>query len=302
MNTSGRFVSSMRMLLALTAGAAFLVHFLSRPPAAFAQKRELTQLQRDMALLQDSMRQLDRQNSERLAGLEALLKQNLEKQDKLNAALVVIERNISKQGDSLIGPMNSTAAKVDALADRFDRLRSVSEETNAMAERLQQEVDDIKTHLTTLPPPAFEEGEEGGVSDGGAVGASEAIYEGGMSDYLRGNLEVARSQFRDYLDLYPEHSRAAEAQYFIGQTYYAAGNYDEAAKSFDLVLEKYPDGDLVLADAHYKKGMALKNLNRGDDAVKEFQAVLERFPYSSIAPNAEAQLAELAEAKPSPLR
>ncbi len=292
----------MRTLLTLAAGAVFLVHFLGRPPTASAQKRELTQLQRDMALLQDAMRQFDRQNSERMAGLEALLKQDLEKQDKLNAALAVIERNISKQGDSLIRPMNSTAAKVDALADRFDRLRSASEETNAMIERLQQEVDDIKTHLTTLPPPAFEEGEGDGVSDGGTVSASEAIYEGGMSDYLRGNFELARNQFRDYLDLYPKHSRAAEAQYFIGQTYYADGNYDEAAKSFDLVLEKYPAGELVLADAHYKKGMALKNLNRGGDAAKEFQAVLKRFPNSSIAPNATAQIEALAETKPSPLR
>ncbi len=298
MNIPKKLVASMRTLLMPAAGLLLLV----QPPPVSAQSRALVQLQRDMALLQDSMQQLDRQNSARLAGLEALLKQNLEKQDKLNAALVVIERNISKQGDSLIGPMNSTAAKVDALADRFDRLRSAAEETNAMVERLRQEVDDIKTHLTTLPPPAFEEGEEGAVSDGSPVNASEAIYQGGMSAYLRGNLELARNQFRDYLDLYPEHSRAAAAQYFIGQTYYADGNYDEAAKNFDLVLEKYSAGELVMADAHYKKGMALLNLSRGDDAAKEFQAVLKRFPNSSIASNAEAQLAAMAEAKPSPLR
>lgn len=298
MNVPRRVAAGLWALLMPAAGVVSLV----QPPPACAQKRELVQLQRDMALLQDAMQQLDRKSSERLAGLEALLKQNLEKQDKLNAALVVIERNMSKQGDSLIGPTNSTAAKVDALADRFDRLRSAAEETNAMVERLRQEVGDIKTHLTTLPPPAFEEGEEGAASEGSPVSASEAIYQGGMSDYLRGNLELARNQFRDYLDLYPQHSRAAEAQYFIGQTYYADGDYEEAAKNFDLVLEKYPAGELVMADAHYKKGMALKNLNRGDAAAKEFQAVLKRFPNSSIAPNAQAQIDALAEAKPSPLR
>ncbi len=297
MNILQKFVSRSRTLLALVAG----VIFLFQVPPASAQKRELVQLQRDMALLQDAMQQLDRQNSARLAGLEALLKQNLEKQDKLHAALAVIERNISKQGDSLIGPMNSTAAKVDALADRFDRLRSVVEETNAMIERLQQEVGDIKTHLTTLPPPAFKEGEEGALSEGSAVSASEAIYAGGMSAYLRGNLEIARNQFRDYLDLYPEHSKAADAQYFIGQTYYAGGDYDEAAKNFDLAT-KYQAGELLLADAHFKKGMALLALNRSDDAAEEFQTVLERFPASSIAENAQAQLKALAEEKPSPLR
>lgn len=299
MNTPRRAFAGLRMLLFFAAGAVLLV----QPPPASAQKRELVQLQRDMALLQDAMQQLDRKNSERLAGIEALLKQNLEKQDKLNAALVVIERNMSKQGDSLIGPTNSTAAKVNALADRFDRLRAAAEETNAMVDRLRQEVGDIKTHLTTLPPPAFEEGEEGGAAPRvNPVSASEAIYQGGMSDYLRGNLELARNQFRDYLDLYPLHSRAAEAQYFIGQTYYADGDYEQAVTNFDLVLEKYPAGELVMADAHYKKGMALRNLNRSGDAVKEFEAVLKRFPNSSIAPNAQAQIEALAEAKPSPLR
>ena len=302
MNIPGRFVLSLRTLLALAAAAIFLA---VSTPTATAQKKELIQLQRDMALLQDSMRQLDRQNAERYAGLEALLKQNLEKQDKLNAALVVIERNVSKQGDSLIGPMNSTSAKVDSLADQFVGLRTAVEETNAMLARIQQEVDDIKTHLTTLPPPSFDEGEEGAggaVTDGGSVSASEAIYEGGMSDYLRNNLEIARDQFRDYIALYPKHSKAAEAQYFIGQTYYSDAKYEEAAENFDLVVKKYPAGELVLADALYKKGMALMNLSRGDQAAIAFQAVLDRFPNSSIAPNAQAQLDNLGQSKPSPTR
>jgi tol-pal system protein YbgF len=299
MNTPGRFVLSLRTLLVLAAAAIFLA---VSTPTASAQKKELIQLQRDMALLQDSMRQLDRQNAERYAGLEALLKQNLEKQDKLNAALVVIERNVSKQGDSLIGPMNSTSAKVDSLADQFVGLRTAVEETNAMLARIQQEVDDIKTHLTTLPPPSFDEGEEGAVTDGGSVSASEAIYEGGMSDYHRNNLEIARDQFRDYIALYPKHSKAAEAQYYIGQTYYSDAKYEEAAENFDLVVKKYPAEELVLAGALYKKGMALMNLSRGDQAAIAFQAVLDRFPNSSIAPNAQAQLDNLGQSKPSPTR
>lgn len=291
-------------MVRIVAALAALVFVLGSAPRATAQKKEMVQLQRDMAILQDAMRQLDRKNSERLAGLEALLKQNLEKQDKINAGLAVIERNISAQGDSLIGPMNTTSAKVDSLADQFVGLRTAVEETNAMLTRLQQEVDDIKTHLTTLPPPSFGEGEEGegsGAIDGGGLSAGDAIFEGGMSDYLRGNLEIARDQFKDYLALYPEHSRAPDAQYFLAQTFYAEANYSDAARAFDLVLEKYPVV-AVSSEAQYKKGLSLLNQGQKDAAAREFQAVLDRFPNSSIAPNAAAELARIQGGKPSPGR
>ena len=300
MDAPRRFDLRLQLLAAAAAASLFFA-----PPPATAQKKELIQLQRDMALLQDQMRQFDSKNSQRFAGLEALLKQNLEKQDKLNAGLAVIERNVSKQGDSLIGPMNSTSAKVDALADQFTGLRTAVEETNAMLARLEQEVDDVKTHLTTLPPPSFDEGEEGenGATSpaGGGLSAGEAIFEGGMSDYLRGNLAIARDQFKDYLSLYPNHSKADDAQYFLAQTYYAEAAYAEAAKNFDLVLERYQVG-AVSAEAQYKKGMSLLRLNERTAAAKEFQAVLDRFPNSSIAPNAEAELESLRGAKPSPTR
>ena len=93
-------------------------------PAAHGQRKEFIQIQRDMALLQDTLRQNERASSERLAGLEALIKQSAEKQDKLSAGQAVIERNLAALDDALTEPQRSTTAKVDSLTEQFGALRA----------------------------------------------------------------------------------------------------------------------------------------------------------------------------------
>jgi TolA-binding protein len=266
-------------------------------PAA-AQKKEIIQLQRDMAILQDAIRQTDRNVTERIAALEALLKQNLDQAEKLNAALAVIERDVAKQSDAVVLPVTSTAAKVDTLSNQFSALRDTVDESNAMVTKLRQEVADIKTHLTTLPPPNLG---EGGESTGADAALGETYFTGAVSDYQRGNYEIARAGFTDFLQYAGNSPRAPEAQYYLGAIAYDAGNLDEAVRQFDLVLEKYPTG-LISADAQYKKAMALFRLDRKQEAKLEFQAVLDRFATSNVAPNAKAMLEEINETKPSPLQ
>ena len=88
----------------------------------------------------------------------------------------------------------------------------------------------------------------------------------------------------------------------MGAIAYNQENYEEAVKQFDLVLERYPVG-LISADALFKKAMALQKLDRMQEATNEFKAVIERFPNSSVAPNAQGMLDEIAGGgKPSPVR
>ena len=267
-------------------------------PVAHGQRKEFIQIQRDMALLQDTLRQYERASSERLAGLEALIKQSGEKQDKLSAGQAVIERNLAALDDALTEPQRSTTAKVDSLTEQFGALRATVEEMGAAVERLQADVRDIKTHLTTLPPPL--EGEEGVEGEASAVQASEAIFEGGLGDYLRGNLDNARGQFMDYLALYPTHSKAGEAQYYLAETYYSAADYQEAARQFDQVYKRYPLSPAA-PDSLYKMGVSLKNLRtRNDEAERAFESVIERFPDSNAARLAVPELNSLRNTKPSP--
>ena len=276
---------------------ALLCGTLLVPATVGQNQRQMIQLQRDMALVQDELRQFDAKLSDRLAGLEALLGQNTDKQDKLAAGLTVIERALSSLDSALTEPQRTTTAKVDSLTEQFSGLRAMVEEMGASLERLQGDVRDIKTYLTTLPPPT--EGEEGSESDVADVNASEAIFEGALADYTRGNVDSARDLFLDYLALYPTHARAAEAQQFLAETYFAAAEYEEAAEQFSEVYKRYPLSNQA-PDALYRQGMSLLELRKLDEAVEVFESVIERFPDTSAAGLARGELNRLLNTKPSP--
>lgn len=276
--------------------ALSLLLVASLAPNAVGQRKEIVQLQRDMALLQDSLRQMQQETAERLVALEALVKQGIDKQDKLAAGQAVIERSVAALDDALTEPQRTTSAKVDSLTDQFTSLRATVEEMGSSIEDLQVDVRDIKTHLTTIPGPL--EGEEG--EEAAGIGGSDAIFEGAMNDYLRGNIDPARQGFMDYLALYPTHGKAAEAQYWLAETHYSAADFEEAARQFDQVYKRYPLSKSV-PDSLYKLGMSLAKLRgREDEAAKAFESVLERFAESSVAPLARAELNSLQNAKPSP--
>ena len=271
-----------------TPAFALLLAALLLPSLVLGQstKDRLMEIQRDMALLQGAVQESDRGTGERIAGVEALLKQNMDAITRLNQSLAVIESAVNRQSDQVVGPVANTAAKVDALSSQFGGLRDAVEESNAMITRLQREVDDIKTALTTLPPP----GSYGG-GDGSETGAAlgEEFFIEAQNDFNRGNYDLAKAQFDDFLRLSAGSSRAPEAQYYLGAIAYNKGEFDVAAQQFDMVLERYPVG-LISADALFKKAMALQKLERNDEAVNEFRAVLERFPNSSVAPNAQGMI------------
>ncbi len=266
-------------------------------PGADAQRKELQQLLRDMVLLQETLRQQDQANSERMAALEALLRQSTEKQDKLNTRQEVLEVKISELDSEVTEPLRATGAKVDSLTSQFSDLRATVEEMNLAVERIALDVKDIKTHLSELPPPMIGEDGEGGTESD--INTSEAIFEGGMDDYMRGNIKNARGQFMDYIALYPSHSKAGEAQYYLAETYYADADYEEAARQFEQVFRRYPLSPLA-PDALYKQGMSFLKTRDRDAAKKAFEDVIKRFPSKSVANLARGELNSLLNTKPSP--
>ena len=266
-------------------------------PGALAQKQQYIQLQRDVALLQEQLRQAQQETAQRLVGLEALLGQNTEKQDRLLAGQAVIERNLDGLDEALTEPLRITSAQVASLTEQFAALRASVEELGTAIERVGMDIRDVKTHLTTLPMPM--DGAEGAPGDEGGVNTSEAIFEGGLSDYLRGNIENARGQFLDYLALYPNHSKADQAQFYLAETYYSTADYQEAIRQFDQVYKRHPLSELA-PDSIYKKGMSHLKLRDRDEAIQSFQLVLDRFPDSNAGPLARSELNSLISSKPSP--
>jgi TolA-binding protein len=274
-------------------------------PSLLAQKREdILSIQRDVAQLQDQIKQLQTSQDQKMAALESLIKQALDQSNQAAASMTALQRTLTDrlndQQTKVAAPIAVLGTKVDQSADE---MRGVRENLAALSSRLanlDNKLSDISSAVRTLsqPPAAPPSGVPGappaasnGVAPPPGVSA-ESLWLNAFRDYSSGKDELAMNEFNDYLKYFPTAENAASAQYYVGQLYNRAKMYDDAVQAFDAVLERYPDNPKT-PDALYGKADALLHGGRRPEAANEFKDFLARFPTHSLARNAQAQLREL---------
>jgi tol-pal system protein YbgF len=94
-----------------------------------------------------------------------------------------------------------------------------------------------------------------------AVLPPEDLYKAALSDYTKGEYDLAITGFRSYLKNYPRTSLTPNAQYWLAECYFSQKNYGQAVDEFDVVVREYPDSPKV-PSALFKQGEAY--LQAGD--------------------------------------
>jgi len=89
----------------------------------------------------------------------------------------------------------------------------------------------------------------------------EEVYKNALSDYTKGNYDLAIAGFRTYTQNYPRTSLVPNAQYWLGESYYSQKNYAQAIEEFDVVIRDFSDSPKV-PSALFKQGDAY--LQMGD--------------------------------------
>jgi tol-pal system protein YbgF len=269
-------------------------------PAAFAQKKEIQELQREMGLVSEQVRSIERTQNERLTAIQVLIQQTLDAANKANTSIAVLESGVRAQEKSMMAPIAGVNSKVDQMANEFSALRETVTDINARLGKLQQQIIDlsnaVKTMQTPAPPPDV-------TPQVPAPPPAGVLYSNALRDRMGGKPDLALQQFRDYLQHYGTTELAPNAQYYIGEIYYSQGNLEEAMKEFDVVLEKFPDSDKT-PDALFMKGQTLVKMGKRTAGAAEFREVVRRFPRSEMATKARAQLKAmgLSATAPAPTR
>jgi len=127
----------------------------------------------------------------------------------------------------------------------------------------------------------------------GCSGNDQAAYERAFSTLKAGNYSDSISQFRDFLQRYPQSPLADNAQYWIGEAHYVMRDYESAASAFRAVGQRYPQSRKA-PDALLKLGMTQYDQQHIDDARATLKQVVERYPDSGAAKTASSQLARIA--------
>jgi TolA-binding protein len=274
------------------------------PGLLLSQKRDdFLSIQRDVAQLQDQVKQLQAGQDQKMGALEGLLKQALEDSNRVSSAASALERTLTDrlrdQQAKVEAPMAALGTKVDQSSDE---LRSVRENLADLSRRLanlDNKLADISSAVRTLstpaaPPPAAAIDSVPSTPAAPRVAppagvTADGLWQKAMRDYTAAKDKPALSEFADYLKYFPQSGNAADAQYYMGLIYDHGEQFDDAAQVFAAVAERYPDSPRA-ADAMYMKGVEYQKGGRDRDAIAAYRALVKEYPAHPNASKAQARL------------
>ena len=272
------------------------------PLSALAQKQQILELQRDMALLHDQMRA----TNDKLGSLATLVEQVLDRVNTANSSVVVLDKNVKdtlrehekSMEKSMAAPVAGLTSKVDAMSDEFRFVRESVADLNARLTKLQTQVTDLKSSVDVLstppapPPGAAPPGAPATGAPAAPAISAEVLYNNARRDQSGGQLDLSLSEYQDFVKNFQNSDLAPAAQFHIGEIYYTKQDYKSALEAFDLVLEKYPENTKT-PDAMYMKAMSLTKSGDKRSAASELRSLLKKYPDSELAAKAKTRLKEL---------
>jgi len=265
-----------------------LVALLLAQLPAGAVAKEIIQLQRDVALLQQQVRDLQQSVTQNHAVLKTLVEQATDSVNRMNASLATLQKTVQDA-------QANTNARTDTLAGQVQALADGLEEVKARLARLSQQFADTQGVIQSMdaklaaaaqPPPSATPPVITPPMSG------EVLYQNALRDLNGGKFDLARQEFNDYLKYFPAGEFASNSQFYIGETHYQQARYAEAVVAYDKGLLNYPRGNKV-PESYLKKGFALIELGQRAAGSRELRIVVQRFPNTDAGRLARERLRRL---------
>jgi tol-pal system protein YbgF len=272
---------------------------LTTPAVMFPQntKEQIQSVQRDVAQLQDQIRQLQKAQSDQITALTALVQQAVDEARKGSAMAGGMQRSLDQKltdlQAKLVAPVATLGSKVDTVAEDFRSVQTNMAELTRMVRKMDDKLNDISTAVRTLnapPPPQTAPAPDKPGPPAGVT--AEVLYQNGYRDYMAKKDELALQEFNEYLKYFDKSEQAPTVQFYIGNLYDRANQYDDAAQAFDAVITRFPENSKT-PDAMYMKGVMLQKGRHKTDAGAVFQEFLRRYPSHQQAAKAREHLKEL---------
>ena len=259
-----------------------------------------------------SVQGADREHQQMMADIRMLQEQNSRLHlllgaldETLQALMGRLNTRFDTQSDESRRAQADQKLLMDSVSGGVRVVREKVDETNVRVSSLAQEVEALRlaiprpqTPLTRLlvdPETGLPTGAAALSSPGAdaplvSPGVSpQRMYNTAWSDYTTGQWELSIQGFEAYLSAFPGSEQADDAQFYIGENLYADGQFRAAADAYEQVVLAYADGDVV-AEALYKRGLALSRLDEPELARQAFELVVRNHPENNMANLAQQQL------------
>jgi TolA-binding protein len=279
-------------VLAITASAS-----------CFGASKEMVELQRDVAQLQDQATRIQRTLDEKLAELLVLVQQAQENSSRAAGSVQAMPAEMSNRVGDQLRPVLAVGQKVDGMQQEIQGLHDSVSELGARLERIDAKLTDVSNKITLLAQPPAPPSPNGNATSAPPAGVNAAdLFSNAQRDQQSGNFPIALKEYQDYLKYFGKTTeQAPEAQFNIGQIYYNQGDMENATQGFDAVLEQYPD-NAETPNAYYMKAMALFKAGQRPAAIDCFKDLIAKYPHTDQATKAKNQLRTLGVVTPIPKR
>jgi TolA-binding protein len=284
---------------------------VAAPVVSFAAaSKEMQELQRDVALLQEQVRQLQQSQDKQLAAITALVEQAVDAANRANTAVAVIQngfqQSVSQQETKVVAPVVGLSTRMDSMSNNFVTLQQSVADLTGLVVKLQSQMTDLSNAMKVMQAPAPAPPPGAGASPAAAAGSgdpcpgySKDLYDDATRDRQGGKFDISLQEFGKFLRCFSSSDLAPIAQYFIGTIHFAQGDYPTSLEDFDAVLEKYSDNGKTPGALFYK-GETLVKMGRKTDAQKEYRELIVRFPKDNLAAQACSRLTDLGYRCPVP--
>jgi tol-pal system protein YbgF len=260
------------------------------------KKEDILAIQRDVAILQDQVKQLQKSQDEKMAALQSLVQQSVDASNRLVTGLTTLQRDVdtklNDQQSKLVAPVAMLGSKVEQMADNFGSVSTNVQELVRRMGALDSKLTDISNAIRTLqtpvPPPTAVTTSQTQVPQVSA----ETTYSNAFRDYQTGKYELALGEFIGYVKDFRDTADAPNAQYYIGYIYFNNEQWPDAAKAFDDVLTKFPENPKS-PDALYYKAVSLQKNHQPTDSAKAYREFIQRYPRNDRVDQAHKNLRAL---------
>jgi tetratricopeptide (TPR) repeat protein len=265
------------------------------PHATFAASKEIVELQRDLALLQEQVRTLQRSQDEKFSAIQVLVQQALDSANKTNTSVALLQNNLQQsfkdQQKSVVDPVVGVGAKLDQMTTDVSALRESVADISSQMGKLQQQMIDIGNAVRTIQAPAAAPPPSAGPTGIRRRGAVRRCSPGPRRQpCIKTPIATAMAARRSGAAGIQRLSEVLRRQrcwrptrsIIIAEIHAKQNNLDQALAEFDMVLEKYPDNNKT-PDALYMKGATLVKMGKRTQGKQEFCELVKRFPSNDLA-------------------
>jgi len=245
--------------------------------------------------------------------LKALRTELNQKMDsRLDATVDSVKKELAKSSEVLEQTRKSnanTAADIAELRDGISQLRGQVETLKKDAARGIKDEEKLENILLKINfiENFLEIGKKDGLSDTGdkkktsgngsvkdaaKKQGKESMYSASYQLFKEGNYDKARTEFRNFLALYPKSEHSENAQFWIAECYFFEKDYEKAILEYEKLTKNFPRGKRV-PYALLKQGLSFLNLKDKTSAKLLLQQVIKDYPNTNQARVARSKLQEI---------